>query len=193
MLLKTAMADSTSDDDLDFAGMMQGVTPIKHDKADIKKPKPSARHNEYRRAAALTDTDRFDQGLSDELRTLVDSEEALVYCQSGIQLRVMRKLKVGNPPWQEGLDLHGYTVDQARDELGQFIHQAQRKGIRSVIVVHGKAHNEDGSPAILKSYVNDWLRKIPQVLAFISAQPKDGGTGAVYVLLKSNSEKSKSR
>lgn len=179
------MADNNStDSEFDFASMMEGVKPIKHDKADIKKPRAGSPTNDYRRAAAITNTDKFDQGLSDELRTLVDSEEALIYCQSGIQLRVMRKLKTGNPPWQEGLDLHGYTVDQAREELAQFIHQAQRKGVNSVIVIHGKAHSEDGSAPVIKSFVNDWLRQMPAVLAFISAQLKDGGTGALYVLLK---------
>ncbi len=183
------MADYDSDkfpddEDVDFLSMMDGVKPIKHDKADIKKPRVGDTDVQYRRAAAITDSDKFDQGLSDELRTLVDSEEALVYCKSGIQLRVMRKLKVGNPPWQEGLDLHGYTVDQAREELSQFIHQAQRNGTNSVMVVHGKAHHDDGSSPIIKSYVNDWLRQMPAVLAFISAQQKDGGTGALYVLLK---------
>lgn len=184
------MADQNSEDsDLDFSQLMAGVTPIKHDRADLKKPRPKDKDLDYRRAAAITDEDRFDQGMSDELRTLVDSEEALVFAQPGIQLRVMRKLKNGNPPWQEGLDLHGYTVSEAREELGRFIRQAQYKDIRSVIVVHGKAHNEDGTPAILKSYVNDWLRQMPAVLAFISAQPKDGGTGALYVLLKNNKSK----
>lgn len=179
------MADDNSDnDDFDFANMMEGVKPIKHDKADIKQPRAGSQSQGYRRAAAITNTDKFDQGLSDELRTLVDSEEALVYCQSGISLRVMRKLKMGNPSWQEGLDLHGYTVDQAREELSQFIHQAQRNGVNSVIVIHGKAHQEDGSSPVIKSYVNDWLRQMPTVLAFISAQQKDGGTGALYVLLK---------
>ncbi|EXJ09223.1 Smr domain protein [Nitrincola nitratireducens] len=42
---------------------------------------------------------------------------------------------------------------------------------------------------MIKSCVNDWLQQIPQVLAFTSAQPKDGGTGAVYVLLKRNKDK----
>lgn len=184
------MSDKDLDNNnLNFADMMEGVTPIKHDKADIKKPRAHEQSVDYRRAAAMTDADKFDQGLSDELRTLVDSEEALIYCQSGIQLRVMRKLKVGNPPWQEGIDLHGYTVDQAREELAQFITQAHRKGINSVMVIHGKAHSEDGSAPVIKSYVNDWLRQMPAVLAFISAQPKDGGTGALYVLLKSKGKR----
>ena len=37
---------------------------------------------------------------------------------------------------------------------------------------------------MLKIKVNSWLRQKDQVLAFCSARPQDGGTGAVYVLLK---------
>lgn len=167
-----------------FSELMSDVTPIKHDRADVHKRVRRADNLAYRRAAALTDTERFDQGLSDELRSLVDSEEELIFAQSGIQVRVMRKLRLGHIPWEEGLDLHGYSADKAREELGRFIHQAVRRDQRCVVVVHGKAHSEDGTPALLKSYVNDWLRQLPQVLAFVSAQPKDGGTGALYVLLK---------
>jgi DNA-nicking Smr family endonuclease len=37
---------------------------------------------------------------------------------------------------------------------------------------------------VLKGKVNHWLQQRDEVLAFCSARPVDGGTGAVYVLLK---------
>jgi DNA-nicking Smr family endonuclease len=52
------------------------------------------------------------------------------------------------------------------------------------MVIHGKAFSQSGQQPVLKSYVNDWLRQLPQVLAFCSAQPKDGGSGALYILIK---------
>lgn len=179
--------DGLADEELDFSRLMADVVPHEHDRADIKKPgirASKASSLQYRRSAAVTETQQFDQGLSDQLKQQVDSEESLVFSRDGVALKALHKLRQGNPPWEEGVDLHGYTVDQAREETGRFIRQAARKGLRSVIVVHGKAHKPDGSPALIKSYVNDWLRQMPQVLAFISAQPKDGGTGALYVLLK---------
>ncbi|MEH6626230.1 MAG: Smr/MutS family protein [Motiliproteus sp.] len=175
---------NTSAENTDFKTLMGDVVPIKHDRADIRKAPDKPENVEYRRAAALTNDQVFDKGLSDELRTLVESEEELIYAQPGIQLQVMRKLRKGILSWEEGLDLHGYTADQARQELGRFIDQASRRGLRCVIVVHGKALSEDGTPAVLKSYCNDWLQQMQQVLAFVSALPKDGGTGALYVLLK---------
>ena len=56
--------------------------------------------------------------------------------------------------------------------------------MRCVCIVHGKGlHSVDGK-AVLKSAVNDWLRKIDDVLAFCSAKNSDGGVGALYVLLR---------
>ena len=168
--------------------MGEGITPIKQNRANISRKVNANGNSQYRRVAAQSSNDRFDQGLSNELRTLVDSEEELIFAQPGIQLRMMKKLRKGHIPWEEGLDLHGYSVDRAREELGLFIRQATYRDQRCVIVVHGKAHSEDGTPALLKSYVNDWLQQMQQVLAFVSAQPKDGGTGALYVLLKNKNK-----
>jgi len=56
--------------------------------------------------------------------------------------------------------------------------------VRCVRVVHGKASGASDKPALLKSRVNSWLRQHPEVLGFASCQPRHGGTGAVYVLLK---------
>ena len=59
--------------------------------------------------------------------------------------------------------------------------------------MHGKAGTgyrdekgdlQDMGTALIKSHVSHWLQQIETVMAFCSAQPKDGGTGAVYVLLK---------
>lgn len=51
-----------------------------------------------------------------------------------------------------------------------------------VKIVHGKgAHT---GQTLLKTYVNGWLPQLPDVLAFVSALPRDGGAGAVYVLLR---------
>ncbi|WP_421863687.1 Smr/MutS family protein [Motiliproteus sp.] len=184
--------DSDNQQDDDFmslmGGEMKGLVRHNNDRADLK-PKGAARQDrsaEYRRQAAQQQQNPLVDGLSDEIKQLVDSEQDLIYARDGVQLSLMKKLRKGHIPWQQGLDLHGYSIDQARDELSHFLRDAQRKELRCVIIVHGKALTEDGTPPIIKSYVNDWLRQLPQVLAFVSAQPQDGGTGALYVLLKRN-------
>ncbi|MEH6823125.1 MAG: Smr/MutS family protein [Motiliproteus sp.] len=160
------------------------VVRHQHDRADLHRPQPSTEIQQYRRAVAQQHNEQLNDGLSDELKLLVDSEETLIYAANGVQLSTIKKLKQGHTPWQQGLDLHGFSVDLARDDLSRFIRDASRSQLRCVLVVHGKALSQDGTPPVIKSYVNDWLRQLPQVLAFVSAQPRDGGTGAVYVLLK---------
>ncbi|WP_210395438.1 Smr/MutS family protein [Motiliproteus sediminis] len=172
-------------DDADFASLVGEVKRHHHDRADLRtEPKAVGDSIDYRREAATREQEGFSDGLSDRLSTLVDSEEELIFAVPGVQQRLLQRMKQGHLPWEAGLDLHGYSVDEARDQLSSFIRDALRQGLRCVIVVHGKAANTEGRQPLLKSYVNDWLRQIPQVLAFVSSQPQDGGTGALYVLLK---------
>lgn len=181
--------DLPDDDDLDFSSMMQGVTRHQNDKVDLNKtPKrlrPSDDENmRYKRQMATQDTETLVDGLSSEIVKLVETEDELIFAAPGVQLKLMKRLKQGHVPWDAGLDLHGFTLDNARTELSGFIRDCSNKGLRCVMVVHGKAYSGEGQQPLMKSYVNDWLRQMPQVIAFTSAQPKDGGTGALYVLLK---------
>ncbi len=181
-------APNDSDDELSFADAMQGVTRHKHDKADLtinaNRAKRDRQNAYYRRHAATRTQETVIDGLSDEGVELVESSEELIFANPGVQLRLLKRLKQGHIPWEAGVDLHGYTVDQARDLLSKFIFDSRRAGMRCVIVVHGKAYSSAGKEPLLKSYVNEWLKRLKGVLAFCSAQAKDGGTGALYVLLK---------
>ena len=82
------------------------------------------------------------------------------------------------------LDLHGLTTTQAKRDLVIFLHQCRLRGERCVRIIHGKGYNSPNRRAILKSRLNVWLRQCEDVMAFCSAPVKDGGTGAVYVLLR---------
>lgn len=171
--------------ELSFFDAMEGVQQHKHDKADLSVTKPKDKHSLlYRRQAATLEEDKVIDGLSDQAVELVESTEELLFANPSVQFSVLKRLKQGHLPWEQGLDLHGYTVDQARDQLSRFIFDARRNKCRCVIVVHGKAHSSASEQPMIKSYVNEWLKRLPGVLAFCSAQAKDGGTGALYVLLK---------
>ena len=173
------------DDTLNFAALMQDVKRITHDRADTGRAGRNQDASlEIRRAQAIRKEERYIDGLSSEAATLVESDEELLFAVPGVQLGRLKRLRQGHIPWEQGLDLHGFTVDQAREELVRFIRDAQRQQLQCVIVVHGKAFSQEGQTALIKSHTNDWLRQMPQVLAFCSAQAKDGGTGAVYVLLR---------
>ena len=109
----------------------------------------------------------------------VASQAALSYRIATLQHKVFEDLKAGNLSWFEAVDLHGCTVEEARSAVLQIIQMAKDENQNVIKIVHGK-----GPEAILKTYVNGWLRQHRDVLAFVSAPEKQGGTGAVLVLLK---------
>lgn len=177
------------DDDISlFKQQMRGVKPIKYDKADLnKKAKNKQQLKVLRENAANSLTkELIIDGLSDQFVIDVEPEEFLYWASNGVQESQMRRLKAGQIPFAGTIDLHGLTVDQSRQLLWDFLEEATQLEIRCVRVTHGKALRKDKSKPILKSYINTWLRQHPQILGFCSCQPKHGGTGAVYILLKRN-------
>ncbi|MGI9213493.1 MAG: Smr/MutS family protein, partial [Methylococcaceae bacterium] len=112
----------------------------------------------------------------------------------GIQNGVFRKLQQGGYDIEAMLDLHGYTVEQARDELFRFIGDCLHHDVRSALISHGKGRNNKEQKPLLKSYLARWLPLFPDVMAFHSAQKFHGGAGAVYLLLrKTEKQKQKTR
>jgi len=101
--------------------------------------------------------------------------------------RVVNALKAGVLPVQDYCDLHGLKVDEAQVCLKEFLKQSRGRNYRIVLVVHGRGRNSPDNLPVLKSHLEGWLtmkRFRRQVLAFASAQPYDGGTGALYLLLR---------
>jgi DNA-nicking Smr family endonuclease len=123
--------------------------------------------------------------LSDEWETKhVKGEEFIFYSQSGLQYKTQKQLRQGRIPVDDHLDLHGMTIREAREELLQFINFAQQRHCHCIRLVHGKGYRAENRLPILKNKINNWLRQHPDVIAFSSAQPRDGGAGAVYILIK---------
>ena len=114
----------------------------------------------------------------------VETGDELLYTRAGLQHGVIRKLRRGQYAIEAELDLHGATVLQAREAVDTFLKNARDRDKRVVRIIHGKGNTSAGKLPVLKGKVNSWLRQKDEVLAFCSARPNDGGTGAVYVLLK---------
>jgi len=169
---------------------MQGVARLRHDKAQTGKPKVDRAHFARLResASALLKTPQS-PGLSDQFVIDAAPEEKLFWAADGVQASQMQRLKRGQLVFDGSLDLHGMTVERAREQLVDFLAEAQKLEVRCVRIVHGKASTADGRQPLLKSQVNSWLRQHPQVLGFASCLSRHGGTGAVYALLKSTSPK----
>jgi DNA-nicking Smr family endonuclease len=101
--------------------------------------------------------------------------------------RYLARLKRGEFSVQGHLDLHGFGREDARPALERFLREAQRMGHSCVRVVHGRGTHSESEPSLMKREVTRWLssRRLSRtVVAFASARWRDGGSGAVYVLLR---------
>ena len=129
-----------------------------------------------------------------ERATLAESEvetgNFLLFARPGVQKRLLAELQRGNIEVELELDLHGLTAAYAEQVLEEFLRDCGRRRVRCALIVHGKGSRSGAPQPVLKRKVNYWLRLYDQVLAFCSAARRDGGTGAVYLLLR-NPEKSK--
>jgi DNA-nicking Smr family endonuclease len=114
----------------------------------------------------------------------VGAADELSFHRSGVRTQELRRLRRGLYPIEEELDLHGLSQAAARDSLAEFLVQNRDAGRRCVKIIHGKGYRSGARGPILKIAVNSWLRRHADVMAFTSARPIDGGTGAVYVLLR---------
>ena len=142
-----------------------------------------------RKAAAERQQAQDSDGLtgSDHIEWLQPTD-VLSWRAAGVAHGVFRRLKQGGYPLDARLDLHRHTVEQARTALIRFILDCRRYDVRTALVLHGKGERS-AQPATLKSYTYHWLQRIPEVLAFHSAQPQHGGAGALYVLIRKSEQK----
>ena len=164
-----------------FREAVAGARPLKQDRRPPHRPKPKPIAQQRRR----DEQEVMQSLLSDDYDPAeVETSEELAYVRPGVQLTVWRKLRRGQYAIEAELDLHGLTVPQARERVHRFLRACQAEGKRCVRIIHGKGKGAEGKLPVLKGKVNGWLRQKDEVLAFTSARPQHGGTGAVYVLLR---------
>lgn len=179
------MTDQNHDTDLElFRAAMRSVQPLKVDEPpDIDSPRPAPvplqRLADDR--AVLRELLLPADGIS-----VPDNEngEELTFLRPGLRRQVLRRLRRGHYRIAAELDLHGMTVATARGALTHFLTDCRRHDHQCVRIVHGKGRRSSNRGPILKGKVDRWLRLRAEVLAFCSARPVDGGTGAIYVLLQ---------
>lgn len=181
---------------LDFSQLMQnaGVVPIKnnHQQTSSSMPvntkkivvtasnKTSNAMNTHV-STASTKNDPFSDQC--EIKPLL-AADILSFCSHSIQRNAFRKFRKGHFPIADELDLHGLRRIDARELLLDFLTHSLIPSRHCVRIIHGKGHRSTANQAVLKTYVNHWLKRHKRVLAFHSCKPADGGTGAVYVLLR---------
>jgi len=113
----------------------------------------------------------------------VDDRSEAGFVAPGVDRRELRKLKRGEHTAGSRLDLHGVTSADAVASVKRFI-DSHRHRHRCVCIVHGRGLHSEGNVSILKTRVREYLRHHRAVLAYADAPRADGGTGAVYVLLR---------
>ena len=173
MRMKNPLQDS---DLLLFRAAMAEVEPLRQDTVapyraqppPLPRPRPAPPREPVR-------------GLSEA--TLV-TPEYLSYSQPGVQQRLLRELQAGRLAIGLELDLHGLTADYAQALLHEFLAACRLRRVRCARIIHGKGTRSPERQPVLKRKLNYWLRCYPEVLAFCSAPRHDGGTGALYVLLR---------
>ncbi len=170
-----------------FQRAMTGIKPLKQRNPRIaasQKPIPPKLKSRHPAHSTTTDTFYFS---SSEAHEPVRGEDFISFKKNGVPDKTLRKLRKGQYTLEATLDLHGMTIENAKEAINDFLHTCLHNNLRVVLIIHGK-----GSLAhmpILKNKLNVWLRHLSVVLAFCTAIPADGGSGAVYAILKSRGKR----
>lgn len=173
----------------DFLHAMSGVKPIQEAPRGRVKPLQPRDRPGY---PAPDDREEGVRLLKDLVKGAVElditfSDEYIEGAVKGFSRAFMKRLKRGEFPVQDHIDLHGLTREEAETMVREFLVRSHRLGLRCVLIVHGRGLNSPESFPVLKEGLPVWLGRGTAkriVLAFATARPYDGGTGAVYVLLR---------
>lgn len=172
------------DDDDDvrlFHDAVSGARPLEHDRAEPPRTPLSPTARQRRR----DDAEVLLESLSADIEEIEwRNGDGLRYRRPEVGERTLRKLARGGFRVESEIDLHGYTVKEAKAVLREFFIEIDQFGWRCVRIIHGKGKGSGHRGPRLKGSVDAWLRKMDVVAAFVSARQVDGGSGAVYVLLR---------
>jgi DNA-nicking Smr family endonuclease len=164
-----------------FRDAMREVKRLRPENEAPQPPKPVAKarftrqdEREVLRESLLPPTDDILLGTGDELH----------FRRPHVPEDILVKLRRGHYAVDAEIDLHGLNGAQAKEALRTFVTDALHRDLKCIRIVHGKGRRSGPRGPVLKNIVNRWLQHIDAVLAFASARSVDGGSGAVYVLLK---------
>jgi DNA-nicking Smr family endonuclease len=175
--------NAQDDDEVElFRRAMHDVRPLKRaPRATAKRrlPRPQARFARAERESVLAES-LLAPG------PFIDAQpgEELSFRRQGIAESVLRDVRRGRYRVEAELDLHGLRAQEAGVQLAHFLQRVRSRGLQCVRIIHGKGLRSGQRGPVLKITVNTLLRRAEPVLAFTSAPPKSGGTGATLVLLR---------
>ncbi|MDO4841027.1 MAG: Smr/MutS family protein, partial [Desulfovibrionaceae bacterium] len=169
-----------------FAKAMQGVKPLTVQGG--REVVPAKEGGSSALAGA-----RLDEQLYGRIEFAVDKKDEYVEGYVvGLDPRILDRLKAGAICPESSTDLHGLRVENSFEELRAFIRRCWEKGMRCLVIVHGRGKNSPGGVGVLCDRLRLWLTQEPfkrVVLAFCTAKPRHGGPGSLYVLLRKYKKK----
>ena len=173
-----------------FMNEMSGVTPLKNNLTNapvnsIKATDPQL----LRRKELETNESLLKLTLDVNQIKALEPDKIIGFKRDGVQSAVFDRLSSGGYRIASEVDIHQLKLALAREVLFQSIEQAMGLGQRSILVIHGKGAKSKPIAALMKSFTVTWLTQIDSVLAFHSAKPHHGGTGALYVMLTKSAQK----
>lgn len=153
------------------------VKKIKHNSVTLK-PKPLKPIPKEKLLES-----NFNTNPIEKVKLQLTAEAKVSFLAAGLQRNLLKQLQCGYFELDVSLDLHGLNSYQAQKSTARFLHECIENGYRCVHIVHGKGYRSEANYPVLKNDLNIWLRNHIDVQAFCSATPKEGGTGAMLVLL----------
>lgn len=181
-----AMPQLAAEDRALFRRVVASVHPMAPPNRAILPPVPAAPASilkQKRQAATGTDI-APPTPVSDHYAPARLAADACHFVQTGHGPDLAKKLAQGKWPIEASLDLHGSTLDEARQRLDGFLRSCLQHHIRCVRIVHGKGHGSKDNASVLKETTRRWLTQLEDVMAYVECNERDGGAGAVQVLLK---------
>jgi DNA-nicking Smr family endonuclease len=183
--------DESEENERIFREAMTGVVPIHRAEQErvppavpVTTPARFLRQEELESLAYLEDLVSGDIPFE-----LVYSDEYVDGAVVGLSPKILKKLRNGDFSYQEYIDLHGYTREEGRAVVIDFVKESFARNLRCILIISGRGLNSRDKEPVLKQGLVSWLIRAPLkriVLAFASARSYDGGSGAFYILLRRN-------
>ncbi len=152
--------------------------PVKTAVPSRPRPKPRALQSEADEARVMDELLRMEFDPAS-----IEIGEELVYLREGHSPRLLRRLRRGQFSVADEIDLHQMNAAAAELTLKRFLDESRQTRRLCVKVIHGKGLRSRAGGPVLKKLADRMLRRRGDVVAFASARPAQGGTGATLVLL----------
>ncbi|MFT4937001.1 MAG: DNA-nicking Smr family endonuclease [Paraglaciecola sp.] len=188
------MSSKKNDPNIDFIDEFKDVKPLKpNDKVLVQVVGQTLAKQLKRQAIEAAQLENRNYLSMDNVKP-IDPYTLFSYKKDGVQEGVFKNLRLAKYKIETTLNLQGLKFVQARKQFFASIEENQKLGIRTMLIRHGIGLHSKPYTAFLKSYVQQWLSQMPEIIAYHSALTQHGGSGATYVLLKkSEQEKANNR